>query len=514
MRSNATGESGESRTEGLPALIAGVLAIDPHAPAIEFEGRWESWGGLSARMTAVQRLLADVAPGADVRVGILLRNRLPHLAALYSVLAGGQCLVTLNPLYPDATISADITALDLPVVIGARADLERPGVAEAARQRGTALIVLPDTWSDHPEVLLAPVDRIQARRTAPGTLIEMLTSGTTGLPKRVPLRRAAFEASFNVTLKAEGALDAAPQLRPGVLISGAPLTHIGGVWGAMTALCLGRQFVFMEKFSVASWVDAIERHRPRAASLTAAGLRMVLDADVPKEALSSLLVLTAGAAPTDPALVDAFLDHYGIPILTNYGATEFAGPVARWTLPDFKANWTAKRGSVGRLHANVEGRVVHPVSGEPLSPGEEGVLELRAAQLIDPDGWLRSTDKARIDADGYLWITGRADGVIIRGGFKMSPEDIVRALEAHPLVREAVVVGIPDERLGQVPAAAIMLRRGVDAPHPSALSDHLRQTLAPYQIPTRYLIVDDVPRTASMKPVLPQVAQMLAAMED
>ncbi|MET0248096.1 MAG: fatty acid--CoA ligase family protein, partial [Sphingobium sp.] len=147
-------------------------------------------------------------------------------------------------------------------------------------------------------------------------------------------------------------------------------------------------------------------------------------------------------------------------------------------------------------------------------PGEEGVLELRAAQLIDPSGWLRSTDRARIDADGYLWITGRADGVIIRGGFKVSPEEVVRALEAHPAVREAVVVGIPDERLGQVPAAAIMLRRGADAPDAVTLSDHLRGTLAPYQIPTRYRIVDDVPRTASMKPVLPEVSRILADGKD
>ncbi|MET0249172.1 MAG: AMP-binding protein, partial [Sphingobium sp.] len=397
--------------EGLSTLIAGVLAVDPQAPAIEFEGRWESWGGLAARMAAVQRLLANVAPGPDVRVGIMLRNRLPHLAALHSIIAGGQCLVTLNPLYPDATISADIAALKLPVVVGTRADLDRPGVRAAAQAGGTALIALPDDWDDVPTLALPPAPALDLRRTAPGTLIEMLTSGTTGVPKRVPLRRAAFEASFNVTLKAEGALDAAPQLRAGILISPAPLTHIGGVWGAMTALCLGRRSVFMEKFTVAAWVEAIARHRPRAASLTAAGLRMVLDAGVAREALSSLMVLTAGAAPTDPALIDAFLAEYGIPVLTNYGATEFAGPVARWTLPDFKANWTAKRGSVGRLHGNVEGRVVDPVSGAPLPPGEEGVLELRAAQLIDPSGWLRSTDRARIDADGYLWITGRADGV-------------------------------------------------------------------------------------------------------
>ena len=493
----------------LEERIAGVLAVNPDAPAIEFEQRWETWGGLARRIHAVQGLLGEVAPGGDVRVGVMLRNRLPQLAALYAVLGGGQCLVTLNPLYPDATISADIAALQLPVVIGERADLERPGVIEAARSHGTALIALDPAWDGVPAIFARGSAEPEQRRTAPGTLIEMLTSGTTGVPKRVPLRRAAFEASFNVTLKAEGALDEAPRLRPGVQVSSAPLTHIGGVWGAMTALCLGRQLAFQEKFSVAGWADAIARHRPRSASLTAAGLRMVLDAGIPREALASLQVLSAGAAPTDPALIDAFLERYGVPILTNYGATEFAGPVARWTLPDFQANWTRKHGAVGRFHANVEARVVDPETGVELAPGEEGVLELRAAQLIDPDNWVRSTDKARIDADGYLWVTGRADGVIIRGGFKVSPEEVVRRLEAHPAIREAVVVGIPDARLGQVPAAALILKAGAEAPDPAELSAWLRATLAPYQVPTRYRVVADVPRSASMKPILPEVARLL-----
>ena len=494
----------------LETLIAGVLAVDPPAPAIEFEGRWEDWAGLAGRMAALQSLIAPLGLGEDARVGVMLRTRLPHLAALYALVQGGQCLVTLNPLYPDATIAADIAALRLPLVIAAREDLARPGVTEAAKAGGTALIALGDSWDAAPELVLPPGQGSQLRRTAPGVMIEMLTSGTTGTPKRVPLTREAFEASFNVTLRAEGALDAVPQLRKGVQVSTAPLTHIGGVWGSLTALCLGRQLVLIEKFSVARWVDAVARHRPRAASLTAAALRMVLDSDVPREALSSLRVLTAGAAPTDPAIVDAFLARYDIPVLTNYGATEFAGPVARWTLPEFRARWAEKHGAVGQLHANVEGRVVDPGTGEILPPGAEGVLELRATQLIDPQGWLRTSDRARLDADNYLWITGRADGVIIRGGFKVSPEDVVRALERHPAIREAVVVGIPDARLGQVPAAAIMLRRDAEAPGEAELSAFLRETLAPYQVPVHYRIMNDVPRTASMKPVLPEVAKLLA----
>ncbi len=498
----------------LGALIAGVLALDPPAHAIEFEGRWESWGGLSARVAALDALIVPLGLGADARVGVMLRNRLPHLAALYALVAGRRCLVTLNPLYPDETIAADIARLRLPLVIGDRCDLARPGIVEAAKACGAALIAMPEPWESEPELILEPGAAVDVVATAPGVMIEMLTSGTTGVPKRVPLTRDAFQHSFDVTLKAEGALDAAPMLRPGVQVSAAPLTHIGGVWGALTAIALGRKLVMLEKFSVAGWVDAVVRHRPRAGALTAAALRMILDADVPKEALSSILVVTAGAAPTDPAIVDAFHARYGIPVLTNYGATEFAGPVARWSLADFKARWMEKRGAVGRLHGNVEGRVVDPVSGDPLPPGEEGVLELKARQLVDPQGWLRTSDRARLDAEDFLWVTGRADGVIIRGGFKVTPEDVVRALEAHPAIREAVVVGLSDTRLGHVPVAAIMLASGASQPSDAELASFLRETLAPYQVPVLFAVVDDVPRTASMKPVLPEVARLLAGRRD
>ena len=493
----------------LAALIAGVLALDPQAPAVEFEGNWESWGGLSRRMAALDACLAGQGLGPDARVGVLLRNRLPHLAAVYALMASGRCLVTLNPLYPDETLAADIARLELPVVMGSAQDLARAPLRAAARASGAVVIALADDAEEEPQRLTS--GRAASPGTAPGVMIEMLTSGTTGTPKRVPLTRQAFAHSFAVTLKAEGALDTAPALRPGVQVSAAPLTHIGGVWGALTAICLGRKLVLLEKFSVAGWVHAVVRHRPRAGSLTAAALRMVLDSDISREQLSSLKVITAGAAPTDPTLVDAFGARYGILVLSNYGATEFAGPVARWTLADFEANWARKRGAVGRLHHNVEARVVDAGTGETVPAGEDGVLELRSPQLIEPQRWLRTSDRARLDADGYLWITGRADGVIIRGGFKVSPEEVVRALEAHPVIREAVVVGLPDPRLGQVPAAAIMLASGAEAPSSAELSAFLRQTLAPYQTPVSFLVVDEVPRTASMKPVLPEVARLLNA---
>jgi acyl-CoA synthetase (AMP-forming)/AMP-acid ligase II len=103
---------------------------------------------------------------------------------------------------------------------------------------------------------------------------------------------------------------------------------------------------------------------------------------------------------------------------------------------------------------------------------------------------------ARIDADGFLWILGRADQAIIRGGFKVMPDDVRTALESHPAVQGAAVVGLPDQRLGETPVAMVELRETVEVP---TLLDHLRTRLARYEIPTDIAIVDRIPRTPSGK---------------
>jgi acyl-CoA synthetase (AMP-forming)/AMP-acid ligase II len=114
--------------------------------------------------------------------------------------------------------------------------------------------------------------------------------------------------------------------------------------------------------------------------------------------------------------------------------------------------------------------------------------------------WLRTTDRATLDSDRFLYIQGRADNAIIRGGFKVHPDDVVRVLNDHPVVREAAVVGVRDERLGAVPAAAIILRDGACAPSVGDLKAWLKERLIGYQVPVHIRFVADFPRTPSMKP--------------
>src|SRR5262249_28324577 len=254
------------------------------------------------------------------------------------------------------------------------------------------------------------------------------------------------------------------------------------------------------------WADAVRRHRPRAVSLVPAALRMVLHSDLTRDDLASIRAVTSGTAPLSADDADAFTEKFGIPVLTSYAATEFGGGVAGWSLSDYRKYWHDKRGSVGRPSLGAQLRVVDD-DGVPLGPDQAGLLEVKPGQLGPSTEWMRTTDMARIDVDGFLWILGRADQAIIRGGFKVIPAHVRAALAGHPAVRGAAVVGRPDDRLGATPGPVAELRASVDAP---ALVEYLRTRLARYEIPTDIAIVDQIPRTPSGKADLGAVREFFS----
>lgn len=492
----------------LSDLLNGVLEIDPSADAIDYEANWYTWGDLKRTIDTIKAELARLGLGSDVRLGILLRNHPGSLAAVLTAVSLDGSIVSVNPMLPADKLAADLKALHLPVIVGVKGDFDRPGFLDSIARVGTAVIEVSPVLG---EAALRPgfetIRDPDVRPIDPDIIIEMLTSGTTGMPKRIPLKRAAFTESFMGAMSYERGRNAddPPQLRTGTQLLTNPMAHIGGLWHALSSMLSGRKLCLIEKFTVEAWRQAIVRHRPKIAGAVPAALRMILDANIPKEDLSSLIALRSGAAPLDPEVTREFLERYDLPVLQNYGATEFSGAVAGWTLPDFRKYYSEKVGSVGRFQPGVEGRIVDPETGEEVPAGADGVLEMRAAQFGNGGEWLRTTDRAVIDADGFLYIRGRADNAIIRGGFKVHPDDINTVLEQHPAVREAVTVGIPDRRLGAVPVAAIMLKSGAAEPKPEELAAFAKERLIAYQVPVHILIVDEVPRTPSFKPALPQV---------
>lgn len=482
------------QTSALAERIRAVLAIDPAAPAIEFEGRWRTWAEVGATASAVAALIDR--PGAQV--GIVLRNRPLHVAALLGVVMGGGCVVTINPGRGQDRTRADIAGLDLDVLMGAAEDL----VAVAPDGEDRPVLVAGDDVGESVDVRAAG----PAHRTAepsPGVAVRMLTSGTTGPPKRIDLGADTLERMLVGAKHYESSRADEPVLRGGVAVVSSPLVHLGGLFRILQCVCDGRSFALLERFTVHAWADVVRRHRPKTVSLVPAALRTVLESDLRREDLSSVLSVISGTAPLSPDDADAFYERFGVPVLTSYAATEFAGGVAGWNLADFKEFGATKRGSVGRAHAGCALRVVEVSSvegesGAVLGPDEVGLLEVKAAQLGAGVGWMRTTDLATIDADGFLWIVGRADQAIIRGGFKVHPTEVARVLEVHPAVRGAVVFGIDDARLGAVPVALVERRVGHELTEDDLLA-HARASLSGYEVPTTIRFVAEMPRTDSGK---------------
>ncbi|MCI3277931.1 class I adenylate-forming enzyme family protein [Streptomyces cylindrosporus] len=461
------------------------------AEAIEHQGEWWTWGQVQKTARQVTDALDAAGLDAGARVGVVLENRPEHVAVVAAVIASGRCLVMLSPLQPAARLAADIARCRPPVVVSGAEPLAREGVSAAVTAHGAALELGPDGTLEHVGGT-APADA----PANPGVAVEMLTSGTTGPPKRVHLRTRQLDqalVSGGQIPKSERLLSSSASL------VAAPLVHIGGLWRALGCLATGRRMILMPKFAVEPWVRAVETHRLRAASLVPAAIRSVLDAGVPKERLASLQVVTSGTAPCPAELADAFFRTYGIPVLMTYGATEFAGAVVGWTLPLHDRWWQRKAGSAGRAFDGVELRVTGD-DGTELPVGRTGRLEVRTEQSTRGGrAWTRTSDLARIDADRFVWIEGRADDTIIRGGFKVQPETVKRVLESHPAVREAAVAGLPDTRLGEVPVAAVEIEPHQPAPEPAELTALCRSRLTPYEVPAHIVVLDALPRTPSSK---------------
>ncbi len=487
----------------LSQTIAAVLELDPDALAIEFERRWYRWGDLAV---TASRLDDHVTVG--VRAGVLLRNQPAHVGLLIGLLRAGACVVTINPGRGRDRVRSELAALDLPIVAGSPDDLD----ALVGPASPSTRLACPDLGSD---IEVSPGSGHGANPAATeagstGVAVEMLTSGTTGPAKRVPLSYEALQRVLVGAKYYESKARIEPRLRSGVAVVNAPLVHLGGLFRVLQCVTDGRSFCLLERFRVDAWVDAVRRHRPATASLVPTALRMVLEADVDPADLSSLRSVVSGTAPLSPEDADAFAARYGAPVLVSYAATEFGGGVAGWNVADHDRFWAAKRGSVGRAHPGCQLRVVDADTGGVLPPDHDGLLEVKAAQLGDGSGWQRTTDLARIDSDGFVWILGRADQAIIRGGFKILPDEVRKALERDPRVRSAAVVGRDDSRLGAVPVAAVELRAGFGAVLPAELLAAASASLAPYEVPVGLRIVDALPRTPSGKADLVAVKQLLA----
>jgi acyl-CoA synthetase (AMP-forming)/AMP-acid ligase II len=477
------------------AQIRKVLGERPHETAIDADGAPFTWAEARAVAAGVERTLDEARLAESERVGLMGRNRPAHFAALWGVFVSGRCASMVHAFQPPEALASDLTANRWPVVIGERRDwtAEVVAAADAAGTVGLAFTADADEPLERVTRQAKPGARAD-RRSDDATVLHLLSSGTTGKPKRISLARTSVDDMIERTI---GLFEMAGPAASTTLIMPWPLASIGGANAALPAVALGQRLAIQEKFHAPTMLELIRRYRPAFLGIPPSALGMLLQLEPSREDLSCVKMVAAGSAPLDPAVHRRLEEEYDLPVVVSYGATEFCGIITGWPSPD-RALLAAKRGSAGRALPGMQIRIVSSETGEPLPAGQTGLVEALVPR-VGPD-WTRTNDLAHMDEDGFLFLHGRADDAILRGGFKVVPDEVAEVLRTHPKVGDAALIGIPDERVGMVPAAVVERRAGAPAPTPQELEAFLRTKLPAYKIPARFAIVDAIPRTQSMKP--------------
>lgn len=477
----------------LETTLAAVFTTMPERPAFEYAGDRYHRCDIHRIAAQVCALLAGCGVPSEHPVMLAPRTRPAAVAALLGLVAEGRRIRMAYAFQSAARLLNEIDARPVAALIACAEDFTVDLIAGLAA-RGIAGIALD---ANSARVVAGLEDSSAAcGQGIPARHIETLTSGTTGQPKAFLLPFDTIAEHFvRKSAMLGGSVAAAPSDTP--IFLSVPLANISGLYGIFPTWVGGHPVVLADRFTIGEWHDYVRRYRPKFVNIPASIVTQVLDADIPREDLAGVEAVTTGAAPLDREAHRAFEAKYAIPILLGYGATEFAGSVAQMTLALHREWGERKFGSAGRAAPGAELRIVDPDSNAILQPGCEGLLEARTDRFST--GWIRTSDLAVIDEDGFLFHRGRADCAIVRGGFKILPETIENALMLHPRISGAIAAGISDRRLGQVPGVLLQSAPGEAAPTVAELKTHLRRHLLATQIPVYWCFVDTLPMTPSSK---------------
>jgi acyl-CoA synthetase (AMP-forming)/AMP-acid ligase II len=441
-------------------------------------------------------VLADRGAGQAV---LLARNGpiLPHL--LFAASHAGLPLVPMNYRLSAEMIQELLERLDSPFVVADEDYL--PVVADRAPGMTVSEFLAGAAAA-------APADAPFVADSAPAVLL--FTSGTTAKPKVVPLRHENLQAYILGTVEFGSA---APDDAALVTV---PPYHVAAIGSVLSNLYAGRRVVYLPDFDAGQWLRLVRDERITTAMVVPTMLaRIVAHLDGAAAGAPSLRVISYGGARMPvPVLEKALAAFPEAGFVNAYGLTETSSTIALLSPEDHRDAMTAtdpdlraRLGSAGRAVPGIEMQI-RDQSGARLGPGEVGELWVKGPQVVgeylgvgsvlDADGWFPTNDRAWLDADGYLFIEGRADDTIIRGGENIAPAEIEDALLRHPAVADAAVVGVADEDWGQRLVAVVVRRAGADVDG-EALKQHVRQRLRGSRTPDEVVFRAELPHTATGK---------------
>ncbi|BBZ59170.1 AMP-dependent ligase [Mycolicibacterium monacense] len=340
--------------------------------------------------------------------------------------------------------------------------------------------------------------------------VVLFTSGTTSRPKAVELTHN------NLTSYVTGTVEFASADPADAALVCVPPYHIAGVGAALSNLYAGRTIVYLRRFDPREWVRLVRTEKVTTATVVPTMLdRIVAVLEEEPVELPSLRNFAYGGSKVAQPLVRKALDLLPqVGFVNAYGLTETSSTIAVLTPEDHRLAHGARDEAVARRLSSV-GRPVPGIEvqiraedGTVLGPNETGELFVRGPQVsgryaeigsvLDAEGWFPTRDIATLDDDGYLFIGGRSDDTIIRGGENIAPSEIEEVLVEHPHVREVVVVGMDDPEWGQIIVAVVVPEPGAE-PMAEELRDFARKTLRGSRTPDRIVFRDQVPTTATGK---------------
>ncbi|HEX4252388.1 MAG TPA: long-chain-fatty-acid--CoA ligase [Pseudonocardia sp.] len=499
------------RPTHIHALLAGWAQQRPDREALSYGERTWTWAQLKdrvARGAAAQRS-AGLVPGD--RVAVLDLNHPSCLEITLACAQVGTANVVVNFRLAPAEVAYVINDSGAEILfVGPEfAELVAGLRDQLPKIRQVVRVGDPGTDGEEYEAWLDVEPDHEVYPAAPDhCFLQLYTSGTTGFPKGAMLTHAGMIAhSANVV----AAVGADPDSN--VLVA-MPLFHVGGSSYAMVGLFAGARMVLTRVPDPAQLPVIMERERISHTFFVPALLALM--AKVPGVAehdYSTLRVLCYGASPMPLPVLRASMKIFPNVFMQVYGMTEACGVVT--ILGPVEHADTANEHrliSAGKPIPGVRIEVRDPVTGEALPVGESGEVCLRTDQLmagywnkpeatasaIGDDGWYRSGDGGHIDADGYVFITDRIKDMIISGGENIYPAEIERVLAEHPSVADLTVVGVPDEKWGEVPKAVVVAAEG-HAVDEAELLAYCREHLASYKCPKSVDVVDELPRNPTGK---------------
>jgi len=476
------------RDQGIGSWPARRARMSPDQVAVVHGDRELTYRALSLRANQVAHVLASLGVGGGDRVAYLGPNEPRFLETMFGTGLLGAIFVPLNTRLAAPELDYILTDSGASVLVCATDHALTADVPHVLDPAGyeTRVTAAPTTPFDE---VVAPDD----------VAMIMYTSGTTGRPKGAALSHANIHwNTVNVLIDVDIAGDE-------VTLVNAPMFHVAALNQTVLPTFLKGGTVVLDSFDPVRTLATIAERRVTYLFGVPAMFQAV--ANTPEWTvadLSSVRTLICGGAPVPAQVITTYQDR-GLVFLQGYGLTE-SSPSALFLRA---AESTRKVGSAGTPCFFTDVRVLD-ADGDDVPPGVPGEVVLHGPNVmtgywgkpaatddvLSPDGWLRTGDIAVSDEDGYLYIRDRVKDVIISGGENVYPAEVEDALHAHPAVRDCAVIGVPDERWGEVGRAIVVARSPVS---PAELLTYLDGRIARYKIPKTVVFAGELPRTASGK---------------